>query len=350
MKVAAVTKIGKLNDKDPLKRGEVDLIDIPEEEMGEEDVKIRVAYCAICGSDPHVAEGAFSNNVPQTLGHEISGIVEAVGSKVNKKGIKVGDRVAGNFLHFCGSCYYCQNGQQQFCQHAGTRKSPGMAEYVIWHESQVFKLPESVSLRQGCMLEPLSVAVRAADNVNPKVGNRIAISGGGPIGLLILQVLNMYGATSLTLIEPIENRRDLAISFGAKYVIDPINENVIEKSMELTNGLGFDVVVDVSGSPAAVVNLPQITAKGGTLLYGAMYPKDYEMPLNLFEYCYHNDLTIKGLFLSPYTFPRAVQLLERINLEPFIAKDYALDDIKEAFEMQMKGEYPKVLIRCNDLD
>ena len=350
MKVAAVTKIGKLNDKDISKRGQVDLIDIAEPEMGDEDVKIKVAYCAICGSDPHVAEGAFSFDVPQTLGHEISGVVEAVGSKVYKKGIKVGDRVAGNFLHFCGTCYYCQNNQQQFCQFAGERKAPGMTEYVIWHESQVYKLPDSVSLRQGCMLEPLSVAVRAADNVNPKVGGRVAISGGGPIGQLILQVLSIYGATSLTLIEPIEKRRELGISFGAEYVIDPINENVIDRAMEITKGLGFDTVIDVSGAPAAVVNLPNITAKGGTLLYGAMYPKDYEMPLNLFQYCYHNDLTIKGLFLSPYTFPRALQLLEHINLEPFIEKSYPLTEIKEAFDMHMSGEYPKILIKCNDLD
>ncbi|MCL1830966.1 MAG: alcohol dehydrogenase catalytic domain-containing protein [Oscillospiraceae bacterium] len=350
MKVAAVTKIGKLNDNDPQKRGEVDLIDVAEAELGEEDVKIRVAYCAICGSDPHVAEGAFSFNVPQTLGHEISGIVEEIGSKVYKKGIKIGDRVAGNFLHFCGTCYYCQNNQQQFCMYAGERKAPGMGEYVIWHESQVYKLPDSISLRQGCMLEPLSIAVRAADNVNPKVGSRVAISGGGPIGQLILQILHMYGATSLTLIEPIENRRVLGLSFGAQYTIDPINQNVVEEALKITDGLGFDVVIDVSGVPSAAVILPAITAKGGTLLYGAMYPKEYEMPLNLFEYCYHNDLTIKGLFLSPYTFPRALALLEYINLEPFIEKSYPLEDVKEAFEMHMSGKYPKILIKCNNLD
>ena len=350
MKTAAVTKIGSLKDPDESKRGVIELIDFPEPEMEPEYVKIRVAYCAICGSDPHTAEGSFGPHVPQTLGHEVSGVIVELGSKVTKNGLKVGDHVAGNFLNFCGSCYYCRKGLQQFCTNPSEKRSPGMSEFVIWHQSQVHKLPDSVSLRAGCMLEPLSVAVRAADKVRPKVGDRIAVSGGGPIGQLVLQVLKMYGATSLTMIEPIAARRDMAMSFGAQYVIDPINQNVVEEAMKITGGIGYDTVVDVSGAPSAVSNLLDITAKAGTLMYGAMYPTEYEMPLNLFKYCYRNDITITGLFLSPYTFTRAVQLLEHIDLEPFIEKAYPLDDVAEAFDMHMSGKYPKILIRCNDLD
>jgi len=350
MKTAAVTKIGRLNDPDEEKRGRVELIDLPEEEVGDEDVKIRVAYCAICGSDPHVAEGAFSMDVPQGLGHELSGVIEVLGKKAVKKGLKVGDRIAGNFLQFCGTCYYCQNGQQHFCTHTSDRKSPGMAESVVWHESQVYKLPDSVSLKTGCLLEPVSVAVRVADRTNPRVGSRIAVSGGGPIGQLSLQLLRMRGATSLTLIEPIARRRELAASFGAEHLIDPVGQDVIEEAMKITGGLGFDVVVDVSGAPAAVVNLPPITAKGGTLLYGAMYPVGYEMPLNLFKYCYQNDLTIAGLLLSPYTFPRAVQLLEHLDLDPFTSVVFPLDKATQAYDAHMTGLHTKVLIRCNDLD
>lgn len=350
MKVAAITKIGSLKDPDESKRGRVELIEQPEPEVGDEDIKIKVSYCAICGSDPHVAEGAFGPNVPQTLGHEISGVIEELGKNAVKKGFKVGDRVAGNFLRFCGTCYYCQNEQQQFCLHAGERKSPGMAESLVWHESQAYKLPDNVSLKAGCMLEPLSVALRIADKISPKTGSRIAISGGGPIGLLALQTLRLSGATSLTLIEPIESRRKLALRFGAKHTIDPLNQSVRDKSLEITEGFGFDVAVDVSGVPAAVAELPPITAKGGTILFGAMYPVDYEMPLNLFKYCYRNDLTITGLFLSPYTFPRAVQLLDYIDLEPFIQKVFPLSDISQAFAAHMTGQFPKILIRCNEAD
>jgi (R,R)-butanediol dehydrogenase/meso-butanediol dehydrogenase/diacetyl reductase/L-iditol 2-dehydrogenase len=350
MKTAAVTKIGNLIDPDVSKRGKIELIDYPEPELSDFDVKIKVAYCAICGSDPHVADGAFGPNVPIPLGHETSGVIEALGKQATVKGLKVGDRVAGNFLHFCGTCYYCQNTQQHFCTSIGKKRSPGMSEYVIWHESQVFKLPDSISLKAGCILEPLSIAVHTADKIGPKVGNRIAIFGGGPIGQLVLQVLNLFGATSLTMVEPIARRREQALKFGAKHVIDPVSQNVEEEAMRITEGLGYDVTVDVSGAPAAAVLLPPITARGGTILYGAMYPTDYEMPLNLFKYCYRNELTIAGLFLSPYTFPRAVQLLERVDLEPLIAKDFPLDQVAEAFDVHMTGEHLKVLIRCNDLE
>ena len=350
MKAAAVTKIGSLTDTDVSKRGKIELIDFPQPELGEHDVKIKVAYCAICGSDPHTAEGAFGPNVPITLGHETSGIIEELGKKATIKGLKVGDRVAGNFLHFCGTCYYCQNSQQNFCVNAGGRPNTGMSEYVIWNENQVYKLPEKVSLREGCILEPLSIAVHAADRISPKVGNRIIIFGGGPIGQLTLQVLNLYGATSLTLVEPIAQRREQALNFGAQYVIDPTSQNVIDEALRITGGLGYDVAVDVSGSPAAVVNLPPVTANGGLILYGAMYPTNYEMPLNLFNYCYRKELTISGLFLSPYTFPRAVQLLERVDLAPLIATVFPLDQIGEAFSAHLSGKQLKVLIRCNNLD
>ena len=350
MKTAAVTKIGNLRDPDESKRGKIELIDIEGNEVGDEDVKIRVAYCAICGSDPHTAEGAFGFDVPQTLGHEISGVVVELGKNATKKGLKVGDYVAGNFVQFCGGCYYCQNEQQHFCECVPPRRNPGMSDNVVWHESQVYKLPDGVSLRQGCMLEPLSVALRASDRVHAKAGSRVAISGGGPIGQLILQVLRLQGATSLTMIEPIEQRRNFAKSFGAQHVIDPVSESVEEEAMRITDGRGFDIVCDVSGAPAAVGALPAITAKGGTLLYGAMYPVGYKMPLDLFTYCYRNELTITGLFLSPYTFPRAVQLMPHIDLEPFIAKVFPLDQVAEAFDVHMTGEFLKVLIRCNDLD
>ena len=350
MKTAAVTKIGSLKETDISKRGTVEIIDIEEQKPGDDDIKIRVAYCAICGSDPNVLEGSFGYDVPITLGHEMSGVIEELGKNATRKGLKVGDHVAGNFLHFCGACYYCLNGQQQFCSSVPERKSPGMSEYVIWHESQAYKLPEGVTLRQGCMLEPLSIAVRAADKVRAYAGNRVAISGGGPIGQLVLQVLRLQGATSLTLIEPIKKRREQGKLFGAKNVIDPINQNVEEEAMRITNGFGFDVVCDFSGIPAAVEILPSITAKGGSLLYGAMYPVGYKMPLDLFTYCYHNELTIAGIFLSPYTFPRSVQLLPHIDLEPFVAVSYPLERVAEAFDVHMTGEHLKVLIRCNDLD
>ncbi len=351
MKSVSVVKIGSLKDSDEEKKGRVEVLDIPEQTVGEEDVKIKVAYCAICGSDPHlIEENVFSWEVPFGLGHEVSGVIVEVGEKATKKGLQVGDRVAGNFLKFCGTCYYCRNGQEQFCEYADEYNNPGMSEYIVWHESQVFKLPDEISLKEGCLLEPISIAVRMMDKVQMKIGQRVAICGGGPIGLLGLQAIKMCGSSTVTLIEPITDRRDLALKFGADNVIDPGIEDVIETSMNITEGKGFDVVIDCSGAPDAVGDLPKITAKGGKLIYGAMYPKDFEMPLNLYKYCYFNEITITGFYVAPYAYPRAVQMLPKFQLKELTSKVYFIDDAQEAFKMQVTGKYPKILIKCNEFE
>jgi len=349
MKTVAVTKIGSLRDPDEKTRGKIGVVDFPDQPLGPEDVRVRVAYAGICGSDPHIAEGFFGTDVPIGLGHEISGVIEALGEKATRTGLKVGDRVAGNFLRFCGTCNACRDGQQQFCEFIHKEYNlPGMAETVIWHESQVFKLPDNVSLLKGCLLEPTSVAVRIADKTNIRVGDRVAIVGGGPIGQLALQVMKMNGATSLTLVEPIADRRDMALRHGAQHVVDPVNENLFERSDEITQGRGFDIVIDASGSPRAVHSLLDIAAKGATVVYGAMYPHDFEMPLNLSDYLYLKELTLTGVIISPYTFPRALQILPHLNVDDLTQAVIDLDNAEEAFDVHISGKYPKVVIRCND--
>ncbi len=350
MKSVTVVKTGSLRDPDETKRGQVKVTDIPMQPLGDEDVRIKVAYCAICGSDPHLVENIFGWEVPFGLGHELSGVVVELGAKATKKGLKVGDKVSGNFLKFCGTCYYCQNGQQQFCEHADESNNPGMSEYIVWHESQVYKMPDDVDLKEACLLEPISVAVRLMDKVDLQIGQTVAICGGGPIGLLATQAIRMSGAANLTLIEPIADRRDLALSYGADHVVDPIAEDVKKAAMDLTGGRGFDVVIDCSGSTKAVYDLPYITAKGGKLIYAAMYPNDFEMPLNIYKYCYANELTITGMYVSPYAFPRAWQIFPKFNLEAFTSAVFPIDEASEAFKAQVSGKHIKILIECNKFE
>ena len=347
MKTVAVTRIGSLRDPDEKARGRVEVVDFPEQPLGPEDVRVRVAYSAICGSDPHLAEGYFGTDVPIGLGHELSGVVEALGDRAHRNGLQVGDRVAGNFLRFCGTCRPCQEGKQQFCEHIQEYNRPGMAETITWHESQLYKLPDYVSLLKGCLLEPTSVAVRIADKTRVRVGDRVAIVGGGPIGQLTLQVMRMYGATSLTMIEPIAERREMATRHGAEFVIDPVSEDQFARTDEITDGRGYDVVIDASGSTRAVKGILDIAAKGGTVVYGAMYPAQFETPLNLSDYLYLKELTLTGVFVSPYAFPRALQILPHLDVDELTAAVFDLDDASEAFAVHVSGAHPKVVIRCN---
>ena len=205
-------------------------------------------------------------------------------------------------------------------------------------------------LKKGCLLEPVSVAVRLMDKVGMKFGQRVCICGGGPIGLLALQAIAKYGAAELTLIEPIEARRELARKYGAKYVIDPMADDSVKKGLELTDGRGYDVVIDCSGSPKAAYPLPQLCARGGKLIYAAMYPNDWEMPLNIYKYCYYNELEITGMYVSPYAYPRAAQMLQEFDLDAFTEKVFEIDQAEEAFAAQVTGKYTKILIRCNQID
>ena len=258
--------------------------------------------------------------------------------------------MACNFLRFCGTCHWCRTGRQQFCTQISDYQRPGMAEYVVWHESQLYKLPDSVSLLKGCLLEPVSVGVRMMDKLRPQVGDRAIVCGGGPIGQIATQLLARYGATSLTMIEPIAERRELAKRFGATHVIDPTSEDVAARVEQITGGLGFDRVLDASGSVKAVPDLLGYASPGGTLIYGAMYPNDFEMPFNIAQWSYFKELTISGLFVSPYAFPRALQLLPTLDLEVFTQAVFDLDQATEAFAVHLSGTFPKVVIRCNDLD
>jgi (R,R)-butanediol dehydrogenase/meso-butanediol dehydrogenase/diacetyl reductase/L-iditol 2-dehydrogenase len=350
MKCLAVTRPGDLRDKNPETGGIIEIVDKPEPQIvGPTEVKIKVAYCAICASDPHVAENIFGRTPPYGMGHEISGVIVEMGSGVNTKNLKVGDRVAGNFLRACGRCYHCQNGHPEFCKHAiDEGVAPGYAQYVIWDEGQVWKIPDDMPLRKACLLEPVSIAVRATDRAALRTGERACIQGGGPIGQLILQILKMNGATDLTVIEPREDRRALALKFGADHVIDPSKEDVVETCKKLTGGYGYDVVIEITGV-ASIATVPlQIAADGGRILYEAMYDDGVTMAVPMTDTFHNRNLTLTATVVAPNCFPRSVQILSRMQLDDFTPVSFPLDRAREAFDAFFSRKYLKILINCNE--
>lgn len=185
------------------------------------------------------------------------------------------------------------------------------------------------------------------DKANIKAGQNVVISGGGPIGLLNLQLMNIYGAANLTLLEPNPARRELALKYGAKYVLDPITDNVKEEALRITEGRGFDILLEVSGVPSAAESMLDISARYAQIIYVAQYSRNYNMPLNLYDQLYAKEVSITGTFVSPYAFTRAAQIIGRLDLDDFTSKVYDIDDAVEAFNAHLSGKYPKVLIKCN---
>ncbi len=241
--------------------------DIRVEEVAEptirepDDVLVEVAYCGICGTDlheyavgpivtpttPHPLTGV---TLPQTLGHEFSAEVAAVGADV--RDVVVGDRVAIMPAIVCGRCRYCRRGQGHLCvQFACTGLSAetgGLAEFALVKEYQVAKLPDEVSDLEGAVVEPAAVAAYGVERAGVTGGDIVLVTGAGPIGILSAMYASAVGASTVIISEPNQNRAALAASLDIGHVVDPSAGGLDELVGRLTDGDGVDLAIECSGS------------------------------------------------------------------------------------------------------
>ena len=326
---------------------DITIEEVPEPPVGPDEIKVKIAYCGLCGTDPENLEGRFGLMPPEAykqdriIGHEACGTIVEMGGEI--KDYKMGQRVAMDFRSSCGACYYCQNGMENFCRR-GAHASGSFAEYAVYPESAIYALPDDISFEIGSMLEPVSVAVHAVDRANVFTGSTVAICGGGPIGLLCLQVALKAGAARALVSEPIAEKRALALKLGADVAVDPFNEDLIEAGKKLTDGRGFNSVIDASGNVNAARQCIDLADKGATILWAAVYGKDVEIGVSPFV-MYAKELTITSTFVSPFCFPRSVNLLSKLELRSLITDIVPLKDIARAFELHKSGKSIKILIK-----
>ena len=338
--------------------GVLEVQDIPEPVCETDEIKVKIAYAGICGSDPKILAGTVGAAFPagaiggplavtpmrpgvKILGHEASGTIVQIGKDV-KGDFKIGQHVAMNFRKTCGGCYYCQNKMEHFC----LRVTPFvgvMAEYGSFKESLVYKLPEDLPLDEGALLEPLSIAVHAVDIAKIKVGDSVIITGGGPIGLLILQTALKAGASKVLLSEPINEKRQLAKRFGADVTVDPLHEDLLAISNKFTDGRGFNVGIEATGIPDLARQLILLSERCGNIVWAGVYPGDIDLGVPIF-YMYAKELSIHSVKLAPYSFPRALQILPKLDLKPLITV-FPLDEAIKAFEAHKKGKEIKILLQ-----
>jgi 2-desacetyl-2-hydroxyethyl bacteriochlorophyllide A dehydrogenase len=327
------------------KPGVLKVQDIPEPETAPDQIKVKIAYAGICGTDPEIVEGRFIPPKlapgPNIVGHEASGTIVEIGKDI-RGNFKVGQRVAMNFRSSCGACYYCTNRMEHFCEMV-TPNTGAMAEYAVYKENTVFPLPDDIPLDIGAFLEPVSVAVHTMDIASIKVGDSVIITGAGAIGLLLLQLSIRSGASKVLVSEPVAEKRKLAKELGADVVIDPLNENLEEAAMKLTDGRGFNVCLEASGKINVANQLIYLTDSCGTIVWCAVYPADAEVGVRPF-YLYSKELTIRSILVSPYSFPRAMQMLPKLNLKPLITI-YPIDEVVQAFADLKVGKGVKVMLK-----
>jgi (R,R)-butanediol dehydrogenase/meso-butanediol dehydrogenase/diacetyl reductase/L-iditol 2-dehydrogenase len=330
-------------------KGIINMEEVPEPQTGPNQVKVKIVYTGLCGTDPENLEQRFGLMPPEAykqariLGHEASGTIAEIGANVRKDKFKVGQRVAMNFRGACGACYYCQNRKEHYCRQ-GTGASGSFAEYAVYPESAIYPLADDIPLDIASLLEPVSVAVHAIDQAKVTTGSSVAICGGGPIGLLCLEMALKAGAAKTLLSEPIAEKRALAKKLGADVTVDPFKEDIIEVGKKATDGRGFNVVIDASGSVAAAKQCVFLADNCGTILWAAVYGKDVEIGVSPFL-MYAKELTITSTFVSPYSFPRALSLLPKLELKSLITDIVPLKDVQKAFELHKAGKSIKILIK-----
>jgi (R,R)-butanediol dehydrogenase/meso-butanediol dehydrogenase/diacetyl reductase/L-iditol 2-dehydrogenase len=218
-----------------------------------------------------------------------------------------------------------------------------MADYAVFPEGIVFPLPDDLPLDVGAFLEPVSVAVHVIDRAQMKIGDSVIITGGGPVGLLILQLAIKAGASKVLLTEPVAEKRKLAKQLGADVVVDPLKEDLLAISNKLTNNRGFNVCIEVTGIPAIARQLILLAEGCGTVVWVGTYPSGSDAPVPL-DYMYSKELSIHSVRLAPYSFSRAVQMLPKLELKPLISV-YPLQEAIRAFEAHKTGKEVKVMLQ-----
>ena len=324
--------------------------DLPTPHAGPGELVLRNQVCGVCGTDVHIYHGEPGSadvNPPVVLGHEYSGEVVEVGEGVT--GFAVGDHVTVDPNIYCGHCAYCQNGKKQLCpsmEAIGVTRDGGFAQYSLIPASQAFKLEPTVPWEAAAMAEPLACCLHGIDLAGIQVGDKVCVVGGGAIGLLMVQLAKLSGASQIVLSEPNEKRRQVGLQLGANAAIDPTRPDAQEAFAQVLDG-GANVVIECVGNVPAVKSAFQFAGKGATVLLFSVPKVDATFDLPLFD-VYKKELTIKGSFVNPDTHARAVALINsgKVDFDPIITHRFTLDQLPEAIAMQMSDASIKVVVEA----
>lgn len=319
--------------------------------IGSEEVLIKVMACGVCGSDLHIYEGdqGSTTTVPPLIqGHEFSGIITEVGNNV--KNCKVGDRVCVDPADNCNECYYCASGMMSHCEHMGaigTNIDGGFSQYCKVKAKLVHHLADDVTFVQGAMAEPLACCINGADRSDIKVGDNVVVYGGGMIGLLLLQLAILKGASRVALIEPVEEKRQVAEKLGACLTINPIEQDV-KKTLQEHGFEHIQVVIETCGRKNTSEEALDIVDRQGTVVLFAVSAVEAAIDLKTYQ-LFQKELTVKGSFCSPYDMGRAVELLNahRIDVTTMLGGMEPLEGLAEVLSSPAKRAKGKFVILPN---
>jgi L-iditol 2-dehydrogenase len=301
---------------------------------------VRVKAVGVCGSDLHwFSEGSIGDAKlahPLILGHEFAGETEH------------GQRVAVDPAIPCGHCEFCEQGHPNLCAHlvfAGHGKQDGaLCEYISWPARCLFSLPDSFTAVDGAMLEPLGVAIHSVDLAKLKAGMTVGVFGCGPIGLLIIQLAKLSGATQIIATDKLAHRAEAAQRFGADQAYFVGDSSGLEKMRAAVKEHGVDVAFDAAGTQDAVDDAFAAVRPGGRVVLVGI--PDDDKTLFSASIARRKGLTIKLVRRMKHTYPRAIDLVSKglVDVCSIVTHHFPLEKAAEAFHMAQRREGLKIII------
>lgn len=307
--------------------------------IGPGEMLLRVRAVGVCGSDVHTyAHGRIGPTVlrsPLVLGHEFGGDIVQVADDVSSVG--QGDRVAVDPAINCTRCELCLAGHPNLCDDlhfSGLWPDNGaLVEYMAYPARLAYPVPESIDYGETVLLETLGIAIHATDLARLQGGHDVAVLGCGPVGLLVIQMARLSGATRIFATDRLGYRLDLAGQCGATDALDIGEGDPVDWVMEQTNGRGVDVVFEAAGAAESPAQAVEMTGRGGTVcLVGIPVEDRTEFRASSAR---RKGLTIKLVRRMKHTYPRAIALTERglVDLQPLLTHRFPLDRSEQAFEL-----------------
>lgn len=331
----------------------MEIRDIEMPKAGAKEVLVELEYVGICGSDVHYFHdgrcGDYKVEGDFMLGHECAGTVVALGEGVEH--LKVGDKVALEPGITCGQCEFCKTGRYNLCpdvQFLATPPVQGCYEnYIAFPENMCFKLPDSISTKEGALVEPLSVGMHAANQGDVKLGDSVVILGAGCIGLVTLLACKAHGATDITVVDVIPKRLDYAVKLGATRVINGREADAVGEVDKLTDGAGVDKVFETAGSPITIQQTPYMVKNGGTIVLVGISAQE-KIEYN-FAKIMAKEARIESVFRYRNIYPQAIAAIADgiIDVSGIVTHEFDFDDIQEAFDCAInnKDEVVKAVIK-----
>jgi len=326
-------------------------VQIPE--AGVHDVLIKILKTSICGTDLHIYNwdkwAQQTINVPMTIGHEFVGVIKDIGEHV--RDFKPGDIVSGEGHLVCGRCRNCLAGRQHLCPHTkgiGVNRDGAFAQYLVLPDTNVWYCDPNIPLDVLSCFDPFGNATHSALSFDV-LGEDVLITGAGPIGIMAAAIVRHAGARFIVVTDINPYRLQLAKKMGATRVLDIRKESLTDTIKELGMQEGFDVGLEMSGSPKALEQMISVMAHGGKIALLGILPQDTKIDWNALIF---NSLTIKGIYgreMYETWYKMTVMLQSGLDISPVITHCLKYESFEEGFEVMNSGKSGKVILNWSDV-